>query len=71
MPDGFYKVVMCDVDEVKTIGFYYDNEDGHRPMAEYVRTVDDIEEMTGLDFFSGLNDDLEKKAEAKADLREW
>jgi len=40
-------------------------------MAEYVRTVDDIEEMTGLDFFSGLNDDLEKKAEAKADLREW
>ena len=71
VPDGFYKVVMCDVDEPKTIGFYYDNEDGHRPMAEYVRTVDEIEEMTGLDFFSGLNDDLEKKAEAKADLREW
>lgn len=71
VPDGFYKVILCDVDEPKTIGFYYDNDDGHRPMSDYVRTVDEIEEMTGLDFFSGLNDDWETKAEAEADLREW
>ena len=73
VPDGFYKVVMRTGgdDECAAIGFYYDNEDGHRPMSEYVCTVDEIEEMTGLDFFSGLNDKTESRIEAAASLREW
>lgn len=70
VPDGFYKVVMR-VDDPAAIGFYYDNDDGHRPMSEYVMTVDAIEEMTGLDFFSGLNDKIENDVEARATLREW
>jgi len=40
-------------------------------MSEYVRSADEIEEMTGLDFFSGRNDNIEKKKEAAANLREW
>lgn len=72
VPDGFYKVVLrTDGAECETIGFYYDNDDGHQPMSYYVRTVDEIEAMTGLDFFSGLRDDWEKRAEAKADLADW
>ena len=71
VPDGFYKVVLCMRDEPKAIGFYYDNDDGHAPMASYVRTVDEIESLTGIDFFPRLDDATERRIEAKADLDEW
>jgi endonuclease G len=34
-------------------------------------TVDEVEEMTGLDFFSALGDKTEQRIEANADLRDW
>ena len=81
VPDGFYKVVLRmnqrsdrgrqRGDAIAAIGFYYDNEDGHRPLSDYVMTVDEVEEMTGLDFFSGLSDKTEQRVEAQADLRDW
>jgi endonuclease G len=81
VPDGFYKVVLRmnqrsdrgrqRGDAIAAIGFYYDNEDGHRPLSDYVMTVDEVEEMTGLDFFSALGDKTEQRIEANADLRDW
>ena len=71
VPDGFYKVVLCMNGTPKAIGFYYDNEDGRRPMSAYVHTVDDIERMTGIDFFASLPDAIENRVEAYADAKEW
>ncbi len=71
VPDGFYKVVLCTNGSPKAIGFYYDNDDGRRPMAAYVRTVDDIERMTGIDFFASLPDDIESRVEATVDAKKW
>ena len=71
VPDGFYKVVLCMNGTPKAIGFYYDNEDGRRPMSAYVHTVDDIERMTGIDFFASLPDAIENRVEASADAKEW
>ena len=53
------------------IGFVYENEDGHRPMSDYVLTVDDVERLTGIDFFPSLPDNIERRIEAQADLSEW
>ena len=78
VPDGFWKVVLRvgrrgskDKSNTAAIGFYYDNEDGHQPLSAYVRTVDEIEQLTGLDFFSQLDDKTETEAEARASLSEW
>lgn len=71
VPDGFYKVVLCMNGTPKAIGFYYDNEDGCRPLSAYVHTVDDIERMTGIDFFASLPDAIENRVEASADAKEW
>lgn len=71
VPDGFYKVVLCMNGTPKAIGFYHDNEDGRRPMSAYVHTVDDIERMTGIDFFASLPDAIENRVEAYADAKEW
>lgn len=70
VPDGFWKVVLR-ADNTAAIGFYYDNEDGHQPMSSYVRTVDEIEQLTGLDFFSQLDDKTEATVESHADLSDW
>lgn len=72
VPKGFYKVVLSQKKgREKAIGFYYTNDDAVQPMEDAVRSVDDIERMTGIDFFSSLPDEQEDKLEAMSDLRAW
>ena len=72
VPKGFYKVVLSQKKgREKAIGFYYTNDDAIQPMEDAVRSVDDIERMTGIDFFSSLPDEQEDKLEAMGDLRAW
>ena len=71
VPDAFFKVVLCNDGTPKAIGFIYKNTDGNRPMGDYVNTVDEVERITGFDFFPSLPDEVEKKVEAKCDLNEW
>ena len=71
VPEAFYKVVLRMGKNPMAIGFVYDNKGKSQPMKLAVRSVDDIERMTGLDFFSSLDDTLEDKIEAKAVLSEW
>ena len=55
----------------KAIGFIYKNTDGNRPKGDYANSVDEVERITGIDFFPSLSDDIEKKVEAKCDVSEW
>lgn len=72
VPKGFYKVVLSQKKgREKAIGFYYTNDDAIQPMEDAVRSVDDIERMTGIDFFSSLPDEQEDMLEAMSDLRAW
>ena len=72
VPKAFYKVVLSlKKGREKAIGFYYTNDDAVQPMEDAVRSVDDIERLTGLDFFSSLPDDQEDRLEAMTDLRAW
>ena len=36
------------------------HEDSNKPLYEFVVSIDDVEELTGIDFFSELDDNLEK-----------
>lgn len=69
-PRYFYKVVLkVDNEENPTsasaIGFWYTNQShtGNFYDAAYVKSVDQIEELTGLDFFVNLPDTLENSVE--------
>ena len=55
----------------KAIGFIYKNEAGNRPKGDYVNSIDAIERITGFDFFPALEDTLEAKVEAEANLDDW
>lgn len=71
VPEAFFKVVLRTGDEPQAIGFIYKNTSGNRPKDSYVNTVDEVERITGIDFFPSLPDDVEKKVEAECDLGLW
>lgn len=70
VPEAFYKVVLCP-DPCKAIGFIYKNTSGNRKLDAYTNSVDEVERITGIDFFAGLPDSLENAVEATYDLDEW
>ena len=71
VPDAFFKVVLCRQGRPKAIGFVYRNEGVKQLKAEAVRTVDEIEALTDIDFFPALDDEMENRIEASANLSDW
>ncbi len=72
VPDGFFKVVAClNKGKEKGIAFYYDNTDVSLPMRQAVRSIDQIEKMTKLDFFCELPDGIENRLESMRNLDDF
>lgn len=71
VPDAFFKVVLCRQGRPKAIGFVYRNEGVKQLKTEAVRTVDEIEALTDIDFFPALDDEMENRIEASANLSDW
>lgn len=70
VPDAFFKVVLCRKRGM-AIGFIYRNEGVKQTMEEAVRSVDEIEQLTGIDFFPALDDQTEDRIESRARLSDW
>ncbi len=47
------------------------NEKSSQPLQKFVVTVDHVESITGIDFFSGLEDSIENQLEASSDASLW
>lgn len=73
VPDAFFKVILTGVEKGKprAIGFIYKNTAGNRPLDSYVNSIDQVERITGLDFFSALPDEVENRIEKEYDLKYW
>ena len=71
VPEAFFKVVLCMKGYPKAIGFIYRNQPGNRPKGDYVNSVDQVERLTGIDFFSSLPDAVECEVEARCQLEDW
>ena len=71
VPPSFYKVVYASQPQAKAIGFIIPNQPSSESFKIYVRSVDEVETVTGLDFFSALPDDLEKTIEKHYEPSEW
>lgn len=71
IPKQFYKVV-CDPEKAQCIGFLFENRDYKQTSPrDLAVTVDEVEAITGIDFFSLFPDKLEKEMESKVDLNFW
>lgn len=55
----------------KTIGFIFRNDSSSQPMRNQVKSVDELEEITGWDFFSALPDSIENRIEAILEIGIW
>ncbi len=72
VPNQYYKVILdYDEPEVKAIGFVLPNQGSGKSLESFVTTVDEVEELTGLDFFHRLDDDEEVLLEKTADAGLW
>ena len=72
VPDAFFKVILRTGKNPQAIGFICRNQsEKGLQKKDFVNSVDEVERITGYDFFSKLPDNIEKKVEAKADISQW
>ncbi|MCM1313537.1 MAG: DNA/RNA non-specific endonuclease [Bacteroides sp.] len=71
VPDRFFKVVLMMGRVPKAIGFIYPNDDTNLDIRDYAVSVDDVERMTGIDFYPALPDDIESRIEAECNPGAW
>lgn len=72
VPSAFFKVLLAPyVEEPRAIGFIYPNMSAPGNMENYSMTVDEVEKITGLDFFSNLPDEIENQVESRKSFTEW
>ena len=72
VPSAFFKVLLQEENgKIYTIGFVYENVAGRLPMSTYAMSVDEVEELTGIDFFPSLPDKIEKRVESEVDFTKW
>lgn len=72
VPRSFFKVILAPkARPIRAIAFHMPNQYIVGGMQATVTSVDNIEALTGLDFFSSLPDSIENQIEAQSSLPEW
>ena len=71
VPEAFFKVVLRLKPEPAGFGFITRNNEGTKKRDLYYNSIDQVERITGIDFFPALPDDIENEVEAKADISDW
>lgn len=72
VPDRFFKVLLSPYSNPpRGIAFVMPNNPPFDGIEDYATTIDNVEAMTGFDFFSALPDDIETKVESQAKYRDW
>lgn len=72
VPKYFYKIVARgDANNLKIIGFLMLGKESTKPLQQFTVSVDRIEEITGIDFFEKLDDELEAKLERDVQRSAW
>ena len=72
VPDRYFKVVLAPyANPPRAIGFIMPNQYVEGGVQATAMTVDQVEEITGYDFFSELPDDIEEQIESTAKYSLW
>lgn len=72
VPSSFFKVV-CTEEKGKyyAMGFIFPNKDCKGDIWDYAYSVDEVEELTGHDFFHNLPDNIENRIESDDKFQFW
>lgn len=72
VPNYFYKVLLTnDLKNPKMIAFLVPHRETNASLASFVVPTDQIEQLTGIDFFASLEDPIEDLLEASDSLEGW
>jgi endonuclease G, mitochondrial len=72
VPQRFFKVILAPyLNSPKAIGFIMKNDKEESPLSSYAVSVDSVEKLTGMDFFSALPDNLENRIESSNSTADW
>ncbi|MCZ4693463.1 DNA/RNA non-specific endonuclease [Ancylomarina euxinus] len=72
VPEKYYKIIFREkAGQSDMIAFLLANKKSEQPLSSFIVSVDQLEKLTGLDFFPQLPDDLENKLEAQQNALKW
>ena len=72
IPEYFYKAIFAPfAKKPRAIAFVMPNRQQNAKISSFAISIDSLEILTGIDFFSILPDELENEVEAKFNLRDW
>lgn len=72
VPNYFYKIILdYHKPEIKAIAFLIPHKNSERALYQFVTSIDQIEKLTGIDFFPELPDDLENELEKSSSYTNW
>ena len=73
VPDAFYKALLIRKKNgsYSAIAFVMDNDDDRYYLKDCNMTVNELESLTGFDFFPMLDDTIEEKVEGTVRLSDW
>ncbi|MBR4771835.1 MAG: DNA/RNA non-specific endonuclease [Bacteroidales bacterium] len=77
VPKAYYKVCLKYKSDSKTnggysaIGFWVENKNVSGSVGSFVKSVDEIEKLTGFDFFHNLDDTIENAVEKNKNTDGW
>lgn len=71
VPEAFFKVVLCLNGKPKGLGVIVKNTAGNKKKDIYYNSIDQVERITGMDFFPLLSDDVEDEVESNLDMDMW
>jgi endonuclease G, mitochondrial len=70
VPEKFYKIIY-DPENEEAIAFLFPNEGSVELVKSFTVSIDELETLTGIDFFAKLPDSLEQKIENKNNVDDW
>lgn len=73
VPDSFFKALLVRREDgsYSAIAFVMDNDDERYMLKDCSMSVNELEQITGFDFFPGLDDRIEEKVEGTVKLSDW
>lgn len=72
VPRAFYKTLLAfNKGKIKAIAFILPNEKSDKSIYSYAVSIDEVEALTGINFYQNLNIKIQDSLEAKKDLKSW
>ena len=72
VPSRFFKVVIREgADGIRVLAFLMENRPANGPLQGFLVTLDQLEELSGIDFFPGLPQQAQRELEATVQAEGW